>query len=81
MRGFRERTEVDDVVRLLEERVRPLPEEAVRCLGQENCLFRKRTHALLQEADDLIDLGPLSEAPHAYVVFHVADGPAVDSSE
>ncbi|MBI1913558.1 MAG: molybdopterin molybdotransferase MoeA [Planctomycetes bacterium] len=29
MRGFRERTEVDDVVRLLEERVRPLAEEAV----------------------------------------------------
>src|SRR4051795_7257027 len=29
MRGFRERTEVNDVVRLLEERVRPLPEEAV----------------------------------------------------
>jgi molybdopterin molybdotransferase len=29
MRGFRERTEVDDVVRLLEERVHPLAEETV----------------------------------------------------
>src|SRR4051794_1110353 len=29
MRGFRERAEVEDVVRLLEERVRPLAEEAV----------------------------------------------------
>src|SRR5436309_2028141 len=29
MRGFRERTEVNDVVRLLEERVRPLPEESI----------------------------------------------------
>ena len=41
MRGFRERTEVDDVVRLLEERVRPLPEEAVALAGAADRLLAR----------------------------------------
>ncbi len=36
MRGFRDRAEVDEVVRLLDERVRPLPEEPAALAGAED---------------------------------------------